>query len=326
MKKLTLPVFLFILFSVSVQAQKFDVGNLFPIDKGHSYVEFVATYMGYAKVRGNFGNFYGSIYYDPNNVNQTSVSFQIDVESINTNHDWRDKDLKSENWFGAEKFPHIKFISSKVQKEGEGLKVTGELTVKETTKTISFNMAPAIGVMQDTRGDDQVIFTGEYTLDRSEFGIKGERWSRIKEGIAAVSNKVSIEFSMLGKRFNERNLSNFLRNPKSPPGAVFAAYKEGGLDAALKQYDTLKSERDDLNSNALNLVAYMLMKQNKDKDALAIMERNQKEFPDVSNVYDSLGSIHAKMGKMKKAKDFYNKSLELNEKNFNAVEALKHLK
>ncbi len=325
MKKATLPILLLFVFSCSIKAQSFSIQHVYPIETSHSYINFLATYMGYAKVRGSFGNFYGTIYYHPDDVSQTSVSFQIDVESINTNNNWRDRDLKSGNWFLEEEYPHIKFISTDIQKIDNGLQVTGNLTIKETTKSITFNIAPALGIITDIRDDYQVIFTGETSINRKEYGVMGKNWSQVKEGIAALADEVKIEFSLLGKQINEGNFSNFLRNPKSPHGSIFAAYKTNGLSGALNQFEALKGDMENLSANALNMVAYMLMKQDKDQDALAIMERNLEEFPEDGNVYDSLGELYAKMGKLKNAKEFYQKSLSLDPDNLNAVEVLKHL-
>lgn len=324
MKKFTTLFCLFLLSTAYTPAQDFSIEHVYPIEGSHSYINFVATYMGYAKVRGSFGSFYGSVYYNPDNVSQTSVSFQIDVESIDTNNDWRDRDLKSANWFLAEEFPHIKFTSTKVKSDGKGLYVTGDLTIKETTKRISFPIAPAQGIIKDIRGDDQVIFVGEHTINRKEYGVMGKNWSQVKEGIAALADEVTIEFSLLGKQINEGNFKNFLRNPKSPQGSMYVAYQEGGLAAAFKRFDELKTEME-LNANALNMVAYMLMMQNKFEEALALMERNQKEFPEDANVYDSIGELYAKMGDLEKAKSNYQKSISLNPNNMNAVEVLKHL-
>ncbi|MEO0337791.1 MAG: YceI family protein [Bacteroidota bacterium] len=318
---------LFFLSSVllsTISAQTFNIDYLYPIEGSHSYFEFETTYMGYAKVRGSFSTFYGSIYYNPDQPTQTSVSFQIDVESIDTNNDWRDRDLKSKNWFLAEEFPHIHFSSSKVYPEGEGLRVEGALTVKETTKDISFMIAPAVGVIKDIRGDHQVIFTGSYTLNRKEYGVMGKNWSQVKEGIAALSDEVTINFSLLGKQVKEANFKNFLRNPKSPPGAIYVAYQDGGTNAAQEKFNTLKSEME-VNANAINMVAYMLYQQGKYEEALALLNFNQEEFPEEASVPNSIARVYAKMGKLGKAKAHYEKSLALDAKNMNAAEALKRL-
>lgn len=323
MKKITLIILIGIGLACQLTGQAFNIEHLYPIETIHSYFEFETTYMGYAKVRGNFGNFYGSVYYNPEDPSQTSVTFRIDVESIDTNNDWRDKDLKSGNWFLAEQFPHINFTSKRVQADAEGLQVNGDLTIKETTKNISFVIAPAIGVIKDMRGDHQVIFTGSYTLNRKEFGIMGKNWSQVKEGIAALSDEVTISFSLLGKQMKADNFKNFLRNEKRPPGAIYAAYKTEGLEGAIKRFEVLKNETE-VKPDALTRVAYMLLQQDKDKEAMALMELNQKEFPEDANAHDLRAEIYAKMGDFKKAKEAYQKSLALDPNNMNAAEALKH--
>ena len=73
------------------------------------------------------------------------------------------------------------------------------------------------------------------------------------------------------------------------------------------------------------MVAYMLMNQDKDEEAVKLLELNQQTFPENANAYDSLGHVYAKMGKFKKAKEYYEKSVEMNPNNMNAVEVLKHL-
>ncbi len=324
MKKL-LSTFLFTIgYVVISNAQDFNIKHLYPIETDHSYLEFEVTYMGYAKVRGSFGSFYGSIYYDPENPEQTSVTFQIDVESIDTNNDWRDGDLKSGNWFLAEEFPHIRFSSSRVSSVTNGLSVTGDLTIKETTKAITFTIPPPLGVIKDMRDDHQVIFTGSHSLNRKEYGVMGKNWSQVKEGIAALSDDVKITFSLLGKQILEDNYQNFLRRETRPPGAIYAAYKAGGLEGALKRFDELKNEND-IGATPLTMVAYMLTKQGKFQDAKSLLERNQKEYPEDGNVYDMLAEVHAELGDLKKTREFYKKAVELDPTNMNATEALKHL-
>lgn len=213
MKNLTNFLILFLISNYAIaQDNSFDIKKIYPIETSHSYLQFIATYMGYAEVKGNFADFYGSIYYDPADLSQTSVSFQIDTKSIDTNNDWRDRDLRSANWFEAETYPHIKFSSTGINEGEDGFSIIGDLTIKAETKQVEIPMQPVIGVIRDIRGDDQVIFKGSYTLNRKEYGVMGKNWSQIKEGIAALSDEITIEFSILGKRINESNLSNFLRN------------------------------------------------------------------------------------------------------------------
>src|SRR5258708_2977039 len=111
-----------------VDVAKFN--QFFEIDRGHSYIEFSVKYMGYAKVRGRFTQFSGLVRYDKENLANTSVSLLIKSESISTDLEFRDKDLKSENWLDATKFPSILFVSKSVKKAKDGFDLAGDLTIK----------------------------------------------------------------------------------------------------------------------------------------------------------------------------------------------------
>lgn len=185
-----------------------SMGQFYPIDAGHSYLEFSIKYMGYAKVKGRFSEFSGMFRFDENNVINTSVTLIIKTESIDSDLEFRDNDLKSENWFDAKKFPAIIFKSKKVSTTKAGFEVTGDLTIRDVTKEVTLHMDPPSGVLKDVRGDAQVIFTGVTSLNRNDFGVEGKRWSAVKEGITAVDSEVKIEFSILGKQLKAANFSN----------------------------------------------------------------------------------------------------------------------
>jgi tetratricopeptide (TPR) repeat protein len=205
------------------------------------------------------------------------------------------------------------------------LLVIGNLRIKETTKQIEFMLPPPLSI-EDMRGDDQLIFTGAHTINRKEYGVMGKNWSQVKEGIVALSDEVTIEFSLLGKQINPDNFSNFLRNTNRAPGNIYATYKESGPDEAVSKYETLKKDTSFvMNSRPLNMVGYMLMMQEKYADAQVLLERNRDDFPEDSNVYDTLGDLYARLGEKTKATAHYRKSLELDGNNMNALEALKHL-
>jgi predicted Zn-dependent protease len=75
----------------------------------------------------------------------------------------------------------------------------------------------------------------------------------------------------------------------------------------------------------LNSLGYELLRQSKPKEAIVIFTLNTELYPQSSNVWDSLGEAEAAAGEKELAVKNYEKSLELNPKNSNAVEALKKL-
>ncbi|MEM8569130.1 MAG: YceI family protein, partial [Bacteroidota bacterium] len=298
-----------------------DMSKFFPIEASHSYVGFSVKYMGYAQVRGRFESFQGTVFYDESDISKTSISFSLNVGSIDTDLDWRDRDLKSANWFHADTFPKITFISQKVVAKGVGFDVMGDLTIKDVTKKVTLSMDPASGVLQDARGDSQVIFTGKTEIDRTAFDVQGKNWSAVREGITAVDKMVTIELSILAKRINEKNYRNWVRNVNNPPGQYYKLINEKGLDVALSEFEKAKAYPDSkLNSGALNVVGYMLLREGKTEEALQVFKKNMDLFPDNANVYDSYAEVLAQIGQVKEAQIHYQKSLALNPDNQNARE------
>ena len=318
--------FLSCLIAFQFTTAQLSMDEFYQIDKAHSRVSFEVDYMGYAKVQGRFEDFSGTLRYLPEDLSALSISFQLKAESIDTDIEWRDNDLKSPNWFEVETYPIATFASTYVEEVNSGIAVTGTLSIKDVTKTITINMNPPSGVIEDIRGDMMAIFTGEFEIDRKEFHIMGKNWSLVKEGIAGVGDKVKVELSILGKQYHEGNLKNFVRNPQSPPGRIYQAYQEKGLENALEVFSSLQEDPESkLNSNAANLVGYLLIRQNKLADALQILTANQQAFPEEGNAMDSLAEAYARMGNMEKAVLYYGKSLEKDPENMNAKEKLRHL-
>ena len=324
MRRYPLSFLIIVWFTNSMFSQSLDMAEIFPIENSHSYVNFSITYMGYAQVRGSFDDFQGTIRYDENDLSKTSVSFQVQVASIDTNNDWRDKDLQSPGWFDAEAFPVIRFSSTKARVSGDKLMVAGDLTIKDVTQSIELEMTKPMGVLKDTRDDHQVIFKGAYTLDRKAYHVMGKRWDRVKEGIASLSDEVTVEFSLLGKQIKAANFSNWLRNPRSPQHHIYQAYNEGGTLQALEQFRVMKDTME-INHFALNMVGYMLLQEDKAKDAVVLLEQNTAEFPKEANTFDSLGEALAHANRWQEARAAYEKSIALDEGNMNAVEVLKHI-
>ena len=118
----------------------------------------------------------------------------------------------------------------------------------------------------------------------------------------------------------------------SGPGTVQVLVliaKSKGTQAALQRYAELKktpSADYKVEERTLNILGYTLLFSGQAQDAIAVFQRNVKEYPESSNVYDSLGEAYMKAGQKEPAIQNYEKSLQLDPKNQNAVEMLKKLK
>ena len=324
MKIATTLILIINLLTLQAQKAKPEFNQFFPIDKGHSYVEFSIKYMGAAKVRGRFADFSGLIYYDGKNTTSTSVSFVIKTASINTDLEFRDNDLKSENWLDAAKFPAILFLSKSSVKSSTGFDITGDITMKGITKEITLHMEPPSPVMKDVRADLQVVFTGTTKLDRTTFGVEGKNWSAIKEGITAVDNEVVIEVSMLGKQFQESNFLNRVKSTDRPSGKIYKIINEQNVDAGIAEFERIRSAGP-IESGALDMVGKMLRLEGKTNEALRLFEVNKNTFPNEAQVYLTLGETYLLMGDLPNAKNQFSEALQRDPQQIASIEYLRHL-
>src|SRR5437667_1156734 len=104
----------------------------YKIDPAHSEVGFRIRHF-FSKVPGRFNDFAGAIQLDDKNLTASSVDVTIQTASIYTSNDRRDKHLRSEDFFFADKFPTITFKSTKitpVEGEEHKFKIDGDLTMR----------------------------------------------------------------------------------------------------------------------------------------------------------------------------------------------------
>src|SRR5690606_21116938 len=111
----------------------------FDIDKGHTFVTFKVSHIGFAWIPGAFTDFDGDLVYDPDNRANSKVTFTVKVPSIDTWHAERDKHLQSCDFFSADEFPTAKFVSTAYEPAGENAAILrGNLTIKDITKPVEF--------------------------------------------------------------------------------------------------------------------------------------------------------------------------------------------
>jgi polyisoprenoid-binding protein YceI len=140
------------------------------IDKAHSEIGFQVRHL-LSKVRGRFSDFSGTIEFDEEQPERSSVEFTAQVASIDTNNADRDAHLRTDDFFSAEKFPTLTFRSRRITKAAqERFEVEGDLSIRGVTKTI---VVPVdyLGQAKDPWGNLKVGFEAEVTIDRKDFGL-----------------------------------------------------------------------------------------------------------------------------------------------------------
>ena len=140
-------------------------------DKAHSGVDFSILHLGLSNVRGHFGNIGGNIVLNESDVSRSTVNVTIDVTTVDTGVAQRDADLKSPNFFDIAQYPTATFVSTGVAKAGNGLTVSGNLTLHGVTKpvvlTVDGPTGPVTGMDKKTHSG----YSATTTFSRKEFGI-----------------------------------------------------------------------------------------------------------------------------------------------------------
>ena len=76
---------------------------------------------------GEFSGMKGTIQFDEKNLATSRFDVTIDVASINTGNGMKNTHAKSANWFDAEKYPTIAFVSTSISKTSSGFEARGTL-------------------------------------------------------------------------------------------------------------------------------------------------------------------------------------------------------
>lgn len=166
----------------------------YALDATHSRLGFVARHAMVTKVRGTFNDFTGSGHFDPETPSNSHVSVTIQAKSIDTRNEDRDNHLRSNDFFAMDTYPTLTFESTDVEQvDGDTFRVTGDLTIKDVTKSVTIDFDYE-GAATDPFGLDRIGFEGTTTVNRKEFGLD---WNTpLDAGGVLVSDKVTLEFEI----------------------------------------------------------------------------------------------------------------------------------
>ena len=158
------------------------------VDKNHSDIRFTVTHMTISQLDGQFMDFEGKIVSTTDDFNGSEVEFTAKTASINTDHEGRDKHLKSDDFFNAENYPEIMF-KGKLNKKGKKYMLVGNFTMRDVTKPVIFNVKYN-GQVPTKRGRKAgFVLTG--AVNRFDYGIKWDAKLDDGKGLV-VGNEVMI--------------------------------------------------------------------------------------------------------------------------------------
>ena len=171
-----------------------DLTGDYQLDTAHTRLGFVARHAMVTKVRGSFPDFTGTLTIDGDEPTKSSGTLTIVAASINTGNDQRDGHLRSNDFFDMENHPEITYRSTAIEHvSGEAYKVTGDLTIKDVTKSVTLDVEYT-GTAVDPFGIARIGFEGAVVVNRKDWGVN---WNApLEAGGVLVSEKVTIDFDI----------------------------------------------------------------------------------------------------------------------------------
>ncbi|MDY0912394.1 YceI family protein [Rathayibacter festucae] len=162
------------------------------IDPTHSEVGFSVRHLMISKVKGKFERFTATFTTGENPLD-SKVEATAEVASINTNEPNRDGHLRTGDFFEAETYPSIHFVSTAVRANGDDFLVDGELTIKDVTKPVTFEVEFG-GFGSDPYGNYKAGLTAKATIDRTDFGLTYN--AALETGGVLIGEKVTITLDL----------------------------------------------------------------------------------------------------------------------------------
>ncbi len=164
-------------------------GAQYNVDPAHSSVSFKVRHMVVSNTKGLFEKFSGSYSYDATARQLHALSGTVDVASVNTRDVKRDKHLRSADFFEVETYP--KMTLTLVKHTGD--KAVCDLTIKATTKRVTFDVEDLSTEIKDPWGYYRTGFVLKGEIDRKEFGIDFHKVMDTGGVVVGDTVKIAIE-------------------------------------------------------------------------------------------------------------------------------------
>jgi len=153
------------------------VAGTWVLDPTHSEVSFSVRHLAISKVRGTFEKFDVTVVTAENPADST-VTASVEIASVNTNQKDRDAHLKTSDFFLAEEFPTMDFVSTGITKDGDDFLLEGNLTLRGVTKPVTLK-AEFGGIVTDGYGQVKAGASATTKINRKDFGVN---WNAALEG------------------------------------------------------------------------------------------------------------------------------------------------
>ena len=174
--------------------------SIWNIDPAHSTAQFTVRHLGISNVTGSFTKVTGSVVLNEKDITQSQVSASIDVSSVDTRVEMRDKDLKSPNFFDVEKYPTIEFKSKRIASSGGKLQVIGDLTIHGTTHEVTLDVDGPTPELTDPWGNSRRGISATTTINRKDFNLVYNNLLKTGEAVVGDNVKIQIDAEIVKKK------------------------------------------------------------------------------------------------------------------------------
>lgn len=163
------------------------------IDQTHTNVNFGVDYMVVSELEGSFRKYTGTASSEKADFSDLKINFNVDVNSVNTENEMRDKHLMGDDFFNAEKYPQLTFKSTSMRKISDKKYVLeGDLTIRDVTKRVAFDVVYG-GTVKDPWGNTKAGFKASTKINRMDYGLKYN--SAIDSGEMVAGKEVTININ-----------------------------------------------------------------------------------------------------------------------------------
>lgn len=305
-------------------------GQVCTVDDAHSLMDFTVRLLGFNRVRGRFATWRASVYYDPDALESSSVTFVADATSISTGVTERDDDLKRATFFDVARFPRIRFRSTRVEPAAHGFVVTGDLTIRDSTRQIRLPTQVITASSTDPFDNQRVSFGTEVTLNRRDFGVVGPAfWN------GAISDSLVVEIEIGCRVWNYSQLDwSTAPGRRSVGELLFTAADSGRLAAAVPRVRSLWAGRQGdtawvFSAWEFEKAAMRLVQHGQLRDALLILdlavELHRSGRPeDLAELLGRRGEVRLRSGHLAEATADLRQATLLDPDNTDAIEWLRH--
>jgi polyisoprenoid-binding protein YceI len=157
--------------SVSQNEARVPVGR-YDLDLDHCSITFDVEHFKYSRFTMRFDRKKGQLNWNEGGLEQSSVSVSIDAASIDTNVPLLDKMVKSASLLDVERYPEIRFVSTKFERSGESRgTLTGDLTIHGVTQPVTLDVTFNGFARDPLTKKDTLGFSAEGHFSRAKFGL-----------------------------------------------------------------------------------------------------------------------------------------------------------